>query len=67
MSVDFHTPWGKVAMVLILGVLLVAVFSRERWRLEEVGFTLVALYYGLTYIRFLFLAGFSCLPSSPSG
>ena len=27
-SVDFHTPWGKVAMVLILGVLLIAVFSR---------------------------------------
>ncbi len=62
MSVDFHTPWGRVAMVLILGVLLVAVFSRERWRLEEVGFTIVALYYGLTYIRFLFLAGI-LLPS----
>jgi hypothetical protein len=56
-SVDFQTPWGKVAMVLILGVLLVAVFSRERWRLDEIGFTMVALYYGLTYSRFLFLAG----------
>ena len=57
MSVDFHTPWGRVAMVLILGTVLVAVFSRERWRLDEVGYTLVALYYGLTYARFLFLAG----------
>ena len=57
MSVDFHTPWGRVAMVLILGTVLVAVFSRERWRLDEVGFTLVALYYGLSYARFLFLAG----------
>jgi hypothetical protein len=57
MSVDFHTPWGRVAMVLILGILLVAVLSRERWRLDEVGFTMVALYYGLTYTRFLFLAG----------
>jgi hypothetical protein len=57
MSVDFHTPWGRVAMALILGVVLVAVFSRERWRLDEVGFTVAALYYGLTYSRFLFLAG----------
>jgi hypothetical protein len=56
-SVDFQTPWGKVVMVLILGVLLVAVFSRERWRLDEVGFTMVALYYCLTYTRFIFLAG----------
>jgi len=57
MSIDFHTPWGKVAMVLILGLLLVAIFSRERWRLDEIGFTMVALYYSLTYSRFLFLAG----------
>ena len=57
MSVDFQTPWGKVAMVLILGVLAVAVFSEERWRLDEIGFTMVALYYCLTYSRFLFLAG----------
>ena len=57
MSVDFHTPWGKVAMALILGLLLVAIFSRERWRLDEIGFTMVALYYGLTYSRLLFLAG----------
>ena len=56
-SVDFHTPWGKVAMVLILGLLLVAIFSRERWQLDEIGFTIVALYYSLTHLRFLFLAG----------
>jgi hypothetical protein len=56
-SVDFHTPWGKVAMVLILSMLLVAIFSQERWRLDEIGFTMVALYFGLTHIRFLFLAG----------
>lgn len=57
MSVDFHTPWGKVVMALLMGVLLVAVFSRERWRLDEVGFTVVAIYYCLTYSRFIFLAG----------
>jgi len=57
MSIDFHTPWGKTAMMLIVGLLLVAIFSRERWRLDEIGFTIVALYYCLTYARFLFLAG----------
>jgi hypothetical protein len=57
MSVDFHTPWGRVAMILILGLLLVTVFSKERWRLDELGSATVALYYGLTYSRFLFLAG----------
>jgi hypothetical protein len=56
-SVDFHTPWGKVMMAVILGVLLVALFSRERWRLDEVACVMLALYYSLTYIRFIFLAG----------
>ena len=55
-SIDFHTPWGKVAMILILGSLLIAVFSRERWRLDEIAFMTLALYYSLTYIRFIFLA-----------
>jgi hypothetical protein len=56
-SVDFHTPWGKVMMALILAVLLVALFTRERWRLDEVAFIVLALYYSLTYVRFIFLAG----------
>jgi hypothetical protein len=56
-SIDFHTPWGKVAMILILGTLLIAVFSREPWRLDEIGITMLALCYSLTYIRFMFLAG----------
>lgn len=61
-SVDFHTPWGKVAMLLVLGALLIAVFSRERWRLNEVGLLILALYYSLTYIRFIFLAGILAPP-----
>ena len=61
-SVDFHTPLGKAAMVLILGTLLIAVFSRERWRLDELGFMMLALYFGLTNVRFLFLAGILAPP-----
>jgi hypothetical protein len=61
-SVDFHTPWGKVAMLLVLGALLIAIFSRERWRLNEVALLMLALYYCLTYIRFIFLAGILAPP-----
>ena len=56
-SINFHTPWGKVAMVLILGVLLIAVFSQVCWRLDEVGAVMLAFYYALTFSRFMFLAG----------
>jgi hypothetical protein len=61
-SVDFHTPLGKAAMVLVLGTLLIAIFSRERWRLDELGFMMLALYFGLTNVRFLFLAGILAPP-----
>jgi MFS family permease len=56
-SVNFHAPWGKVAMILILGVLLIAVFSEVRWRLDEVAVVMLAFYYALTFSRFIFLAG----------
>jgi hypothetical protein len=61
-SVDFHTTWGKVALVLILGTLLISIFSQERWRLDEVAFMMLALYYSLTYIRFMFLAAILVTP-----
>jgi hypothetical protein len=61
-SIDFQTPWGKVAMVLILGTLLIAIFSRERWRLDEVAYMVVTLYYSLTYVRFMFLAAILAAP-----
>jgi signal transduction histidine kinase len=60
--VDFHTPWGKVAILLIIAVVLAALFSRVRWRLDEVAFVVLALYFSLTYIRFLFLAGILLAP-----
>jgi hypothetical protein len=61
-SIDFHTPLGKAAMVLILGTLLIAVFSQERWRLDELGFMMLALYFCLTNVRFMFLAGILAPP-----
>ena len=49
-------------MVLVLGTLLIAVFSRERWRLDELGFIVLAIYFGLTNVRFMFLAGILAPP-----
>src|SRR6266702_2913903 len=61
-SIDFQTSWGKVAIVLIVAVLLLAVFSRERWRLDEVAFGVLSLYFALTYIRVMFLVGILVTP-----
>ena len=61
-SIDFHTPLGKAAMLLILGTLLIAILSPERWRLDELGFMMLALYFGLTNVRFMFLAGILAPP-----
>ena len=61
-SIDFQTPWGKVAMILILGTLLISVFSQERWRLDELGLIMLALYFSLTNIRFMFLAAILAPP-----
>jgi hypothetical protein len=60
--VDFQTPWGKVMILLIFSVLLVALFSRVRWRLDEVALVMLAFYFSLTHVRFIFLAGILLAP-----
>ncbi|HWR35692.1 MAG TPA: hypothetical protein VN622_07465 [Clostridia bacterium] len=54
-SVDFHTARGKLIIGLLLGMMLVSLVSRVRWRLDEVALVCLALYTGLTHIRLLFL------------
>ncbi len=61
-SIDFHTSWGTVAMILILGTLPISVLSLEEWGLDELGYTALALYFSLTYVRFIFLAGILLAP-----
>jgi len=56
-SVNFNTGNGKLAMAMILVVLAAALFSRRRWRLEEVLLTVFALWAALSHGRFLFFAG----------
>jgi hypothetical protein len=62
LSVDFHTPRGKVVMLVLAALLLGALASRVRWKLEEVALCMLAIYSGITYSRFLFLAAILLTP-----
>jgi len=62
MSVDFHGARGKVALLLLVALLLGALLSRYRWQLHELALVLFGAYAGLTYVRFLFLAGILAAP-----
>jgi hypothetical protein len=55
-SVDFNTATGKIALLMICAVLSAALFSRHRWRLDEVIVAALALWTGLSHGRMLFFA-----------
>jgi hypothetical protein len=61
-GVDFSTPHGKLALMVIFGLLAAALFSRRRWRLDEVLLTAFALWAALSHLRFLFFAGLIMAP-----
>jgi len=61
-SVNFHEPRGKIVLILLAALLLGAVLGRCRWRLEELGLALLAVYFGLTHMRFLFQAAILLAP-----
>jgi hypothetical protein len=61
-SVDFHDARGKIALFLMMALLLGSLLGRCRWQLHEVGFVLLGMYAGFSYVRFLFLAGILAAP-----
>jgi hypothetical protein len=61
-SIDFNTGNGKLAMVLLLGLLAALWFSRRRWRLDEVLLSAFALWSALSHVRLLFFAGLILMP-----
>jgi hypothetical protein len=60
--VDFSAVNGKLALVLIFALLVVALFSRRPWRLDEVLLMAFALWEALSHVRFLFFAGLVLVP-----
>jgi hypothetical protein len=61
-SVDFNTGNGKLALIMVFAVLAAALFSRRRWRLDEVTLMAFALWGSLSHWRLLFFAGLILAP-----
>jgi len=61
-TVDFHALRGKVVLVLLAGLFCSALATRYQWRLSDLFLVLFGFYCGLTYERFLFLAGIIVAP-----
>jgi hypothetical protein len=61
-SVDFHTAYGALAMLMVLSLLAAAWFSREPWELMDVLLVAFALWTSLTHVRFLLFAAIILVP-----
>jgi hypothetical protein len=62
-SVDFHEPVrGKIVLIMLAALLVGALLTRHKWELGQLGLALLAVYSGLTYVRFLFLAAILLVP-----
>lgn len=61
-SLDFHTLRGKIILATLLGMGLLNLLRPRPWRSSEVFFALVAVYGGLSYSRFTFLAAILLAP-----
>src|SRR5439155_13416851 len=61
-SVDFHNGRGKVVLILLISLLLLALLRNRPWPLADLALLLFAFYCGLTYIRFLFLLAIVAAP-----
>ena len=61
-SVDFSTGNGKLALIVIFALLAAALFSRRKWKLDEVLVMAFALWAALSHVRFLFFAGLIMAP-----
>ncbi len=53
-SVDFNSLNGRLALGMIFGLLAAVVFSRRRWKLDEVLLTAFSLWAALSHVRFYF-------------
>lgn len=60
--VDFSTWTGKLALVLIFGIIASALLSNRRWRLDEILLIALALWSGLSHVRFLDFTAIICVP-----
>jgi len=60
--VNFGAWNGKLALMLIFGLLAAALFSRRQWKMNEALLAAFALWAALSHVRFLFFAGLIMAP-----
>jgi hypothetical protein len=56
-SLNFNVFRGKVVLVVLAAILIIALSGRKRWRIDDVLLTIFVLYCGMSHVRFLLLAG----------
>ncbi len=56
-SVNFNDSRGQLVMVVLAAVFLLALLPRRPWRIDDALLTMLVLYFGLTHVRLLILAG----------
>lgn len=61
-SLRFTGGTGKLALLMIFALPAAAMFSRRRWRLDELILMGFALWASLSHVRFLFFAGLIAVP-----
>ena len=62
LSVDFHTGWGKLAMIALIALLAAIWFSPEPWPLHDVLLATFAMWASLNHLRFLLFAAIILVP-----
>lgn len=61
-SMDFHTGWGKLAMLMIIALLAAAWFSSKPWKLSDILLVTFAVWASLNHLRFLLFAAIILVP-----
>jgi hypothetical protein len=61
-SVNFHTGYGKLAMLMVLALLGAAWFSHKPWQLRDILLAAFAVWASLNHLRFLFFAAIIMVP-----
>jgi hypothetical protein len=61
-SMDFHTGWGKLAMLMIVALLAAAWFSNKSWKLSDILLATFAVWAALNHLRFLLFAAIILVP-----
>jgi len=61
-SMDFHTGWGKLGILMIVALLAAAWFSMKPWPLSDILLVTFSVWASLNHLRFLLFAAIILVP-----